>query len=80
MPYEKQMFVNGKVLKAEQLNAMDDQIAANADAVEEVKAALPEITAEDEGKALVVKNGRLELAEITASDPTTPYTGEVEVV
>ena len=30
MSYQKQVFQSGKVLLASQLNAMDDQIAANA--------------------------------------------------
>lgn len=44
MSYEKQNFRSGDVLSAEDLNEMDDQIAANESAIEAVEEAIAELS------------------------------------
>lgn len=67
MAYDKQRFENGSILMAEQLNAMDDQIAANEESLKNLQDSLPKITTADEGKVLVVKDGKLVFVTLETS-------------
>ena len=44
MSYEKQNFRSGDVLSAEDLNEMDDQIAANEEAIADVEEAIENLS------------------------------------
>lgn len=63
MAYEKQTFVKGQVLKAEQMNHIEEGLKAADDLAQKVAA-----TAADNGKFLRVVNGVATWATITNAE------------
>lgn len=63
MAYEKQTFVKGQVLKAEQMNHIEDGLKAASDKADKLSA-----TTADNGKFLRVVNGVATWVTITSAE------------